>query len=77
MNRMKDIENLGIDLLELDNLISKTEKKKSIEELIAPYLAHWRWIVLSVVLALILGLIYLRYAEKIYMVNSSIILIHQ
>ncbi|NLO72125.1 MAG: polysaccharide biosynthesis tyrosine autokinase [Porphyromonadaceae bacterium] len=77
MNRMKDIENLGIDLLELDNLISKTEKKKSIEELIAPYLAHWRWIVLSVVLALILGLIYLRYAEKIYMVNSSIILKHQ
>lgn len=71
---MKDIEPSGIDLQDLESLLGKTENKKTVEELIAPYIIHWKWILLSIVITLAGALIYLRYAEKVYQVNSSIIL---
>ena len=71
---MKNLETTDIDLQSLEELLNGTENKKNIEELIAPYLAQWKWILLSVVLTLIGAFIYLRYAERIYEVNSSIIL---
>lgn len=70
---MKDIDEL-IDLTSIDNLLNKAEKRKSLEELIAPYLVKWKWILLSVVLAMLAAFIYLRYAERVFQVNSSIVL---
>ena len=47
---MKDIEPSGIDLQDLESLLGKTENKKTVEELIAPYIIHWKWILLSIVI---------------------------
>lgn len=72
---MKDLEKTNdIDLKSLNGLLNGIDDKQPLEELIAPYLAQWKWIVLSVIALLIGAFIYLRYAEKIYKVSSTIIL---
>lgn len=72
---MKDLDKIAdAELKSLDSLLSDSGNKKSLEEFIAPYLAQWRWILLSVIVLLIAAFIYLRYADKKYKVNSTIIL---
>ena len=71
---MKDFDVSDLDLETLDSLLGKTEKKQTIEEIIAPYLVKWKWFLLSALIAIILALVYLRYTSKVYQVNSSIIL---
>lgn len=72
---MKDLDEItDIELKSLDTLLGKVDNKQSFQELIAPYLIQWRWILLSVIALFIAAFIYLRYAEKIYKVNSTIIL---
>lgn len=71
---MKDLDVSDLDLETLDSLLGRAEKKKTVEELIAPYLVKWKWFVLSLLLALILAFLYLRYTDKVYRVDSAIIL---
>lgn len=71
---MKDLDLNDIDLQALDSQLNHVEKEKTFEELVAPYVVQWKWFVLSVLVTLIVAFIYLRYADKIYQVNSSIIL---
>ena len=39
---MKDLDLKDLDLDDLDNLIGKPENKKTMEEIIAPYLVKWK-----------------------------------
>ncbi|MHB9056341.1 MAG: GumC family protein [Paludibacteraceae bacterium] len=71
---MKDLDLNDIDLQALDGQLNHAEKEKTLEELIAPYVVHWKWFVFSVIIALIAAFIYLRYVDKVYQVNSTIIL---
>lgn len=45
----------------------------NIREELEKYIIHWRWFVVSVLFTLILAFIYLRYTEKTYKVNTTII----
>ena len=45
----------------------------NIREELEKYLIHWRWFVLSILITLILAFIYLRYTEKTYKVNTTIV----
>lgn len=74
---MKDLDVSNLDLKSLDGLLSRAENKKNIEELVAPYIVRWKWILLSLIVALILAFIYLRYTDKVYRVDSTIILKNQ
>ena len=71
---MKDFDISDLDMETLESLTGKSEKKQSLEEIIAPYLVKWKWFVLSVLVAIVLAFIYLRYTPKVYQINSSIIL---
>ncbi|HHT23383.1 MAG TPA: polysaccharide biosynthesis tyrosine autokinase [Bacteroidales bacterium] len=72
--RKKDLGLTDIELESLDSLLNNDEKQKTIIELVAPYVVKWKWFVLSVLIALVVAFIYLRYAEKVYQVSSSVIL---
>jgi len=52
--------------------IDQTDSINLREEL-EKYIIHWRWFVLSAALTLIAAFVYLRYAEKTYKVNTTII----
>ena len=54
---MKDFDVSDLDLETLDSLLGKTEKKQTIEEIIAPYLVKWKWFLLSALIAIILALV--------------------
>ncbi len=71
---MKDLDLKDLDLDDLDSLIGKAENKKTMEEIIAPYLVKWKWFVLSVLVMLVLAFVYLRYTDRVYRVTSAIIL---
>ena len=45
----------------------------NIREELEKYLVHWRWFVLSVFITVALAFVYLRYSQKIYSINTSII----
>jgi uncharacterized protein involved in exopolysaccharide biosynthesis len=45
----------------------------NIREEIEKYLIHWRWFIISVIITLGIAFIYLRYSEKIYKINTTII----
>ncbi|MGS4345237.1 GumC family protein [Myroides odoratus] len=45
----------------------------NIREELEKYIVHWRWFVLSVFITLVLAFVYLRYTEKTYKVNTTII----
>lgn len=72
--RKKDLGLTDMELESLDSLLNNDEKQKTIIELIAPYVVKWKWFVLSVIIALVLAFIYLRYADRVYQVNTSVIL---
>ncbi|MGB5171457.1 MAG: Wzz/FepE/Etk N-terminal domain-containing protein, partial [Eudoraea sp.] len=42
------------------------------KELIRPYLKHWKWFIISLVIALCLSLIYLRYATPLFAAEAKI-----
>lgn len=71
---MKDLDKNLLDVELIKDLINSEEDKKSIGDILFPYLIQWKWFVISVVAALLLAFIYLRYAEKIYQVGSSVML---
>lgn len=61
------------EVKEMDNLLNR-DNEKSLGELLFPYLIHWKWFLLSVIIVALLAMVYLRYAEKIFQVNSTVIL---
>ncbi|VTQ07292.1 Wzz/FepE/Etk N-terminal domain-containing protein [Sphingobacterium daejeonense] len=56
-----------------DNL-SKENQEINLKHLFEQYIYYWKWFFVSVLLFGILALIYLRYADKIYKVDSKILL---
>lgn len=50
------------------------EENLNIREIIQPYLYYWKWILTSVLLALALSYVYLRYATKEYLTSAQILL---
>lgn len=45
----------------------------NIREEIEKYIVHWRWFIFSIFLALALAFVYLRYTQKTYKINTTII----
>lgn len=73
--RKKDLGLTETELESLDSLLNHNEEKqKSIVELVAPYVVNWKWFVFSVIIALLVAFIYLRYADRVYQVSASVIL---
>ena len=58
--------------LNIDN--QPEENEVSILEILFRYLKYWKWFVVSVVLALAVVFVYLRYTVPVYNVTSSVIL---
>lgn len=58
--------------MENQNTIHSSHNKLDYKELIRPYLKHWRWFVLSVICALFLAFVYVRYATPKYAVQAKI-----
>ena len=56
------------------NKIYQDEETIDIREFIYKYLVYWKWFVLSVIIALILGVLYLEITPKEYNSNASILL---
>ncbi len=71
---MKETNNSSQDQVNLESLLNKEEETQNLQEIIAPYLMRWKWFVLSVIVAFALLFVYLRYADKVYRVNSTAIL---
>ena len=46
----------------------------NLKQLFEQYAFYWKWFVISVVITVIVALIYLRYAEKIYSISAKILL---
>lgn len=63
-------KNLNVD--ELEQLIA--EKPIDWRELIEKYLVHWKWILFSVILALVVGLIYYRAQYNQYQFKSTLLI---
>lgn len=63
-------KNLNVD--ELEQLIA--EKPIDWRELIEKYLIHWKWILFSVILALVVGLIYYRAQYNHYQLKSTLLI---
>lgn len=58
----------------MENQFDKNDNSNiNIREELEKYIIHWRWFVLSIFLVLVLAFIYLRYAEKTYQINTTII----
>lgn len=50
------------------------EESINLKQIIQDYLSYWKWFVLSVILALIGGVFYLKYTQKQYQVTAKILL---
>ncbi len=50
------------------------ENDFNLKELLYKYLAYWKWIILSFIIALIAAFIYLRYQTPVYRIQSSILI---
>lgn len=48
------------------------ESESSIQEQIEKYLIHWKWFVLTIILALAMAFLYLRYATPQFRASTSI-----
>lgn len=66
-NEYKPISNHSEDF---DNTTSSVSIKEEIEK----YLYYWKWFVISVLVALVIAVIYLRYATKQYQTTAEILL---
>ncbi len=54
---------------------STTEGKEiNVQWFIINILIHWKWIVLSLIICIALGVLYLKYTKNIYKINASVIL---
>ena len=53
------------------------ENEVSILEIMFRYLKHWKWFLASVVVALLLAFLYLRYTVPVYNVSSIVLLKHE
>ena len=50
------------------------ENEISLLEILFRYLKYWKWFVLSIILALLVAFVYIRYTVPVYNVTSSVIL---
>lgn len=50
------------------------EESVDLLELLFKYLRHWKWFAASVAVALVIAFVYLRYADRVYEVNTTILL---
>ena len=53
------------------------ENEISLLEILFRYLRYWKWFVVSIVVAVLVAFVYLRYTVPIYNVTSSVILKHE
>ena len=60
--------------LEQYNFSLEENQENSIKDLLIKYLFHWKWFVISISIALILGVVYLRYQVPQYEVNATILI---
>jgi len=51
----------------------KTEENISLKDIFAQYLFHWKFIIISVIVSLIIVTIYLRYISPTYKITASLI----
>ena len=49
-----------------------TSQEEPIKEVLISYLRYWPWFVLSVIIALIIAFIYVRYSSNIYQTSTQI-----
>ena len=56
------------------NLYLENDEDLDIKELTYRYLKYWKWIVLSIILAIILGKVYLNFTPKKYLSESKILI---
>ncbi len=54
---------------ELDGMVDNSNELKRI---LSDYLSYWKWFILSVVLCVVGGRIYLHYATPVYRVSTTI-----
>jgi len=53
------------------------EKPINWRELYEKYIVYWKWILASVVIALVLGFFYLRTQSNVYELNTNILVVDQ
>src|SRR5690606_16275391 len=58
----------------LDHINNNEGQEINLKQLFEQYAYYWKWFILSVILCLVSAVIYLRYADKIYSINSKILL---
>lgn len=56
---------------ELDGMVDNSNELKRI---LSDYLSYWKWFILSVVLCVVGGRIYLHYATPVYRVSTTIMI---
>lgn len=58
----------------MDQNYTQKEEEINLREVIKPYLQHWKYFVLGVLIALVLAFLYLRQATSVYDVSSSVVI---
>lgn len=51
-----------------------SETESNLKDIISHYIMHWKWFILSIVLCLLAGFLYLKYTVPQYEVNASILI---
>jgi len=57
-----------------NNYLIEEQSDHTIKDILIKYLYNWKWFVLSVVVSMISGFVYLRYQAPMYEVNASILI---
>ena len=60
--------------LDTNNYLIEEQSDHTLKDILIKYLYNWKWFVLSVVVSMISGFVYLRYQAPMYEVNASILI---
>lgn len=53
---------------------NEVKEEVNLKEILKPYLRHWRWFFICGFLALILGLIYIKFTQPVYKIQTSVLI---
>ena len=52
----------------------ENQEIKNLKEIIYPYIIHWKFFIISIILCLSIYVIYINYTKKLYKINTTLII---
>src|ERR1700733_3824013 len=56
------------------NVVNEEEQQVNIREILFKYLRHWKWFVLSLIVFLALGFIYIKITTPLYQIETDLLI---